>query len=214
MMADFLQAHPTEAISIIMTKESASGSDQTDAMVSAINEIHSTYAHFFKVLDHSYYTLDDYRGKIFYGCRPAQDLTGAVRVTNWPDDKSVSDYSVGVGGLCTASVEDAYNSTDNTKKSAVNAMLNLASGNTNRSRFHFTFTSVAWSLLGASITGQANIQNPAAATYISGTLTGPAGYVYADFMGSSSYSGQALLKAVIEQNYKYVFKGRSRVGQQ
>lgn len=210
-IAVFLQAHPTEAISIIMTKESASGSDQTDAMVSAINEIHNTYANYFKVLDHSYYTLDDYRGKIFYGCRPAQDLTGAVRVTNWPDDKSVSDYSVGVGGTCSASVEDEYNSKDDAKKSAVNTMLNLASGNTNRSRFHFTFTSVAWSLLGASITGQANTQNPAAASYISGTLIGPAGYVYADFMGSASYSGQALLKAVIEQNYKYVFKGRSRM---
>ena len=210
-MAAFLDAHPTEAISIIMMKESASGSDQTSTMVSVINSIHSNYSSYFKVLDHSYYTLDDFRGKIFYGCRPAQDITGAVRVTNWPDDTSVTNYGVGVGGLCTASVEDAYNSTDNTKKSAVNALLDLASTNTDRSRFHYTFTSVAWSLLGASITGQANTQNPAAATYISGTLTGPTGYVYGDFMGSSSYSGATLLKAIIDQNYKYVFKGRTRV---
>jgi hypothetical protein len=29
-------------------------------------------------------------------------------------------------------------------------------------------------------------------------------------MGSSSNSGQTLLKAVIEQNYKYVYKNRTR----
>lgn len=209
-MADFLRNNPSEAISIIMMKESASGSDQTNAMVSAINSIHSTYSDYFKPLDHSYYTLDDFRGKIFYGCRPAQDITGVVRVTNWPDDSSVTDYSVGLGSQCSASVEDAYNSTDNTKKNAVNAMLNLSSGNTDRSRFHYTFTSVAWSLFGPSITGQAETQNPAAASYISNSLTGPAGYVYADFMGSASYSGASLLRAIVEQNYKYVFEGKKK----
>jgi len=209
-IVDFLQKNPTEAISIIMMKESASGSDQTTTMVSAINSIHSTYGSYFKVLDHSYYTLNDYRGKIFYGCRPNQNLTGAVKVVNWPDDASVTDYSVTVGDVCYASLEDEYNSKDDSKKSAVNVMLNMASANTDRARFHYTFTSVAWSLLSASITGQAETQNPAAASYISGTLTGPAGYVYGDFMGSSSYSGQTLLKAIIAQNGKYVYKNRTR----
>ena len=208
-IVDFLQKNPTEIISIIMMKESASGNDQTSTMVSVINSIHSTYSSYFKVLDHSYYTLNDYRGKIFYGCRPAQDITGAVRVTNWPDDNSVTDYSVGVGGTCYASVEDAYNTKDNSKKNVVNSLLDLASSNTNRARFHYTYTSVAWKLLSSSITGQAETQNPAAATYI-GSLTGPTGYVYADFMGSSSYSGQTLLKAVIEQHAKYVYKNRTR----
>jgi len=208
-IVDFLQKNPTEAISIIMMKESATGTDQTSTMVSVINSIHSSYSNYFKVLDHSYYTLNDYRGKIFYGCRPAQDITGAVRVTNWPDDTSATGYSVGVGGLCYASVEDAYNTKDDAKKTVVNVLLDLASANTNRARFHYTFTSVAWSLLGPTITGQANTQNPAAATYI-GTLTGPTGYVYGDFMGSSSYSGSTLLKAIIAQNAKYVYKNRTR----
>ena len=60
------------------------------------------------------------------------------------------------------------------------------------------------------ITDQANTQKPAAASYITNTITGPAGYVYADFMGSSSYSGSTLLKAIIEQNAKYVYKNRTR----
>ena len=211
-IASFLDAHPSEAISIIMAKEEGSGTDQTSTLISVVTEIHNTYSSYFKVLDHSYYTLDDFRGKIFYGCRPNwYNVTGAVRVENWPDDSSVTDYSVAVGSTCSASVEDAYNTSGDSKKSVVNAMLNLASANEDRSHFHFTYTSVAWKLLGSAISTHANTQNPAAATYITNTLTGPAGYVYADFMGSSSYSGQTLLKAVIDQNYKYVFKGRSRI---
>jgi hypothetical protein len=65
-------------------------------------------------------------------------------------------------------------------------------------------------LFGPSITGQAETQNPAAASYISNSLTGPAGYVYADFMGSASYSGASLLRAIVEQNYKYVFEGKKK----
>ena len=209
-MVEFLQAHPTEAISIIMVKEDgtpllSSWTDYTTEMCNAIDEIHSQYTDYFKMLDHSYYTLDEFRGKIFTGYRNAWDLHKTVRVTNWPDDNSVTDYSCAIGNTCSASVEDAYNTSGDSKKDVVNALLDLASANTNRARFHYTFTSVA-----NSITSSANTQNPAAAQYISGTLTGPTGYVYADFMGSSSYSGQTLLKAVIEQNYKYVNKGRSR----
>ncbi|MBR1787569.1 MAG: hypothetical protein IJ762_00055 [Bacteroidaceae bacterium] len=209
-MVTFLQAHPTEAISVIMAKEDgtpllSNWTDYTNEMCSAIDAIHTQYTDYIKMLDHSYYTLDEFRGKIFFGYRNAWDLHKTVRVTNWPDASSVTDYSVTVGGLCKASVEDAYNTSGDSKKAVVNALLDLASANTDRARFHYTFTSVA-----NSITSSANTQNPAAATYI-GTLTGPTGYVFADFMGSSSYSGQTLLKAVIDQNYKYVFKGRSRV---
>lgn len=209
-MVDFLQANPTEALSVIMVKEDgtpllSSWTDYTTEMCNAISEIHTQYTDNIKELDHSYYTLNDYRGKIFFGYRNAWDLHKTVRVTNWPDDGSDTNYGVGVGSTCTASVEDAYNTSGDSKKNVVNAMLDLASANTNKARFHYTFTSVA-----NSITSSANTQNPAAATYI-GTLTGPTGYVYSDFMGSSSYSGQTLLNAVINQNYKYVYKGRTRI---
>lgn len=205
-ITSFLDTHPSEAISIIMTKESASGTDQTSTLIEVVTAIHNNYSSYFKEIDHSYYTLDDFRGKIFYGCRPDWYVSTMTRVTYWPDDSSVTDYGVGIGGTCKACVEDAYNTSGNSKKAVVNALLDLSSTNKDRSRFHYTFTSVA-----NSITSSANTQNPAAATYISNNLSGPTGYVYADFMGSSSYSGQALLKAVIEQNYKYVFKGRSRI---
>lgn len=208
-MVDFLAANPTEALSVIMVKEDgtpllSSWTDYTTEMCNAIDAIHSQYTDYLKLLDHSYYTLNDYRGKIFFGYRNAWDLHKTVRVTNWPDDSSVTNYGVGVGSTCSASVEDAYNTSGDSKKTVVNAMLDLASANTNKARFHYTFTSVA-----NRITSSANTQNPAAATHI-GTLTGPTGYVYADFMGSSSYYGSTLLKAVIDQNFEYVYKNRSR----
>ena len=209
-MVDFLKENPTETLSVIMVKEDGtplltSWTDYTTEMCNAIDEIHNQYTDNIKLLDHSYYTLNDYRGKIFFGYRNAWDLHKTVRVTNWPDDGSVTNYNVGVGSTCTASVEDAYNTSGNSKKTVVNELLDLASANTNRARFHYTFTSVA-----NSITSQANTQNPAAATYITNTLTGPTGYVYGDFMGSSSYSGNTLLKAIVAQNLKYVYKNRSR----
>lgn len=208
-MVDFLQANPTEALSVIMVKEDgtpllSSWTDYTTEMCNAISEIHTQYTDNIKELDHSYYTLNDYRGKIFFGYRNAWDLHKTVRVTNWPNDGSVTNYGVGVGSTCTASVEDAYNTSGESKKTVVNALLNLASANTDHKRFHYTFTSVA-----NSITSSANTQNPAAATHI-GTLTGPTGYVYGDFMGSSSYSGNTLLKAIVAQNLKYVYKNRTR----
>lgn len=210
-MVEFLAEHPSEALSVIMVKEDgtpllSSWTDYTTEMCNAIDAIHTQYTDYLKLLEHSYYTLNDYRGKIFFGYRNAWDLHKTVRITNWPDDGSVTNYGVGVGGQCTACVEDAYNTSGNSKKTVVNALLDMASANTDHKRFHFTFTSVA-----NSITSSANTQNPAAATYI-GTLTGPTGYVYADFMGSSSYSGMTLLKAIVAQNYKYVYKGRTRCG--
>ena len=213
VFADFLAANPSEAIAIIMVKENCkpttdlfnSWTDRSNEMWSVINAVHATYGSYMKVLDHSYYTLDDFRGKMCYINRTGTSVPSTTQITNWPDDNSVINYNCKIGNTCSASVEDAYNTSGDSKKAVVNALLDLASANTDRSRFHYTFTSVA-----NSITNSANTQNPAAAQYISGTLTGPTGYVYADFMGSSSYSGQALLKAVIEQNYKYVNKGRSR----
>lgn len=211
VMVNFIKDNPSETLSVIMVKENAkptltfqTWTDYTTEMCNAITAIFQDNTDYLKILDHSYYTLNDYRGKIFFGYRNAWDLHKTVRVTNWPDDGSVTNYGVGVGGTCTASVEDAYNTSGDSKKTVVNALLDLASANTDHKHFHYTFTSVA-----NSITSSATTQNPAAATHI-GTLTGPTGYVYGDFMGSSSYSGNTLLKAIVAQNLKYVYKNRSR----
>ena len=137
-------------------------------------------------------------------------IYGAV-IEKWPDDGVVTDYSCDMTQAwnwvdCRASVEDAYNSSTDTKKSQVETQLKLANANTDHTHYNYTFTSIA-----NSITSSANTMNNYTANTLIPTLTGPLCYVYADFMGSSDYYGSVLLKAVIEQNYKYVFKGRSRV---
>ena len=211
VFADFLAVHPSEAISIIMVKEdNSSGSDRSSEMWKVINAVHSTYGSYMKVLDHSYYTLDEFRGKMCYVNRTGTDCTNTVRITNWPDDGSVTNYSCQIGGTCYASVEDAYQSSGSDKQNAVKTLLDLASVNTNRARFHYTYTSVG-SIWAGTPASNASGQNAYAADYITNSLTGPVGYVYGDFMGDGNYKGDALVKAVVEQNYKYVFRGRSRV---
>lgn len=215
IFAEFLEANPSEAISVIMVKENnkpifSSWSDRSSEMWTVINAVHTTYGAYMKVLDHSYYTLDDFRGKICYVNRTGTDCTNTVRITNWPDDSSVTDYSCAIGGTCYASVEDAYNANETNKKTAVTQLLNLSSDNTNRARFHYTYTSIAGSLT-SNLTGHAAVMNPYTADYITGSINGPAGYVYGDYMGSTSNGGADLLRAIVNQNYKYVFNGRSRV---
>lgn len=215
VFSEFLQANPSEAISIIMVKENnkpllSSWSDRSSEMWKVINAVHTTYGPDMKVLDHSYYTLDDFRGKICYVNRTGTDCTNTVRITNWPDDGSVTDYSCAIGGTCYANVEDAYNANQSDKKTVIAQMLDLSSANTNRARFHYTYTSIAGSLT-SNLTTHAAAMNPYATDYIINTLSGPLCYVYADYIGSQSNGGAALLNAIIAQNYKYVFKNRSRV---
>ncbi len=215
IFSEFLENNPSEAISIIMVKENnkptlSSWSDRSSEMWSVIDAVHDTYADYMKVLDHSYYTLDDFRGKICYVNRTGTDCRNTVRITNWPDDGSVTDYSCAIGGTCYANVEDAYNASETNKKTVMTAMLDMASANTDRSRFHYAYTSIAGSLT-SNLTGHASVMNPYTANYISNTLSGPTGYVYADYMGNASNGGSGLLKAVVAQNHKYVFKDRTRM---
>ena len=194
-----------------MVKESnklSSWSDRSSEMWTAINAIHSSYGQYMKLLDHSYYTLDDFRGKICYVNRTGTDCTNTVRITNWPDDGSVTDYSCAIGNTCQANVEDAYNASETDKKTVVKEMLDLASANTNHAHFHYVYTSIAGSLT-SDLTAHAAAMNPYTANYVSSTLTGPTGYVYADYIGNANNGGAELLRTIVEQNFKYVFKGRS-----
>ena len=165
-----------------------------------------------------YHTLDDVRGKVSIVSRNPygnssngyRDVVYGAIIENWPDDGVVTDYSCDMTQAwnwvdCRASVEDAYKSSTSTKQSQVQAQLQLASSNTDHFHYCYTYTSIA-----NSPASYAATMNPATASIIN-TLSGPLCYVYADYMGSQSNGGAALLNAIIAQNYKYVFKNRSRV---
>ena len=207
MLADFVQAHPTEAISVIMVKENNSVptyTDRSSEMWSVVNDCHTTYKDYMKVLDHSYYTLDDFRGKICYINRTGTDVNNTTKISNWPDDNTVSDFSCKIGGTCSANVQDKYGSNGTTKQTAVKDMINQSKEDTDRSHFYYNYLSSS-----NSPSKYASSTNPAIATFLD-TVSGPTGYLLCDYIGCETNSGKILLNAIINQNYKYVYNGRSR----
>ncbi len=216
IFADFLKGHPSESISIVQVKENnkptlggSEYSDRSSEMWAVINACQNQYADYFLNVDHSYYTLDDLRGKIMFFNRNGTATARGFMITNWPDNGMITDYSAKIANTCYANIEDNYNDKGDTKKNDIKTMLDYASSNTNKARYHFTYTSVAYAW-GSSITKSAEDMNPYTAGHLTSALNGPAGYVLSDFMGSSSYSGKNLLNAIVAQNYKYAFIGRTR----
>lgn len=211
-LADFVRAHPSEAVSVVMVKENGPGNqDRSAEMWAVMNACHSEYADCMKLLDHSYYTLDDFRGKICYINRTGTECTNTTRITGWPDDNTVSDYACRIGGTCYANVQDMYNTSGEAKYSAIEAMLQRSSQNTEKKNFHYNFCSTAWSLLGSNPATYAKATNLEIAQYLNaGSIAGPTGYVYADFISSSAHNGTALLSAIVEQNYRYAYQGRTK----
>lgn len=210
-LVDFVKNNPSEAVSIIMVKEAGLGNtDYSADMWKVINNCHSSYSAYMKLLDNANYTLDDFRGKICYVNRTGTDCTNTVRIYNWPDNGNVTDYSSAIGNKCFACIQDMYNSNGNTKQTEIEKMLEKSSSNTDKKNFHYNFCSSAYKLGGSSPAKYANETNSVISTYLNdGSITGPTGYVYADFIGSSSNGGAELLSAIVNQNYRYVFQGRS-----
>lgn len=211
-LVDFVKDNPTEAISIVMVKENckpllgSSWTDRSSEMWAVVNAVQEQYKSYMKTLDHSYYTLDDFRGKICYVNRTGTSVPYTTQIKNWPDNGTVTDYSCQVG-LCNANIQDVYNYNGEKKQTAVKDMLQLSSANTSNKNMHYNFCSSA-----TSPANYAKATNPVITTYLNeGNITGPTGYVYADFIGSSSNGGAALLTAIVDQNYRYVFTKSSKV---
>ena len=224
ILINFVKDNPTEAVSVIMNKESTKlmtePTDQSETWRASIRECFSDASRSPYLMGsvRGFHTLDDVRGKVSvvsrnpYGnsANGYRDVIYGAVIENWPDDGVVTNYTCDMTQAwswvdCRASVEDAYNSSTSTKQTQVQTQLELANNNTDHYHFNYTYTSIA-----SKPATYAQTMNPATVSIIN-KLTGPTGYVYADFMGSSSYGGNTLLKAVIDQNYKYVFKGRTRI---
>ena len=227
MLIDFVKNNPSEAVSVIMQKEDShlisSLTDYSETWRASIRECFSDDARRPYIMPdvREYHKLDDVRGKVSivsknpYGnsSNGYRDVIYGAVIEKWPDDGVVNDFSCDMTQAwswveCHASVEDAYNSSTSDKESQISASLSLANSNTNRSHYVYTFLSIA-----NSPASYAATMNPKTVTII-GNLSGPLGYVYADYMGSTSNGGNTLLNAVIQQNAKYAFMGRSRIHQE
>lgn len=225
VLIGFVKNNPSEAVSVIMQKEDShllfSLTDYSETWRASIRECFSDESRSPYIMPdvRGFHTLDQVRGKVSVVCKNPygnssyayRDIVYGAIIENWPDNGAVADFSCGMTQAwnwtdCRASVEDAYKSSTTQKESEVMASLTLASGNTTSNRYVYTFLSIA-----DSPATYAAVINPKTVEII-GTLNGSLGYVYADYQGSVSNGGQALLKAVIDQNAKYVYQGQSRMG--
>ena len=221
-MVSFVQANPSETVFINMQKEdTSSGSDRSSEWREAVRTIFGNNSSYLLGSLETYQNFGDARGKIVvisknpYGNENVySDVVYGGIVQDTGDDEAVTNayiYKVGGGRIAEASWEDHYGTTNTTTKIGyVKTMLEAAAGDTSP-RFYFTWNNIAYSVLGGNPSDFADTMNPLLTTYL--TSTAPAerlGFIYADFIGSSSYGGAALLKAIIQHNHKYVYKGRTR----
>lgn len=116
-----------------------------------------------------------------------------------------------------------YNNTDKEeKKAAVKSLLDAASSNMKSTDWYINFVSMAASISSSSI-GSSNYPKTYAKDmneYTAGLLgqdsegnpkyKGKTGFLFMDFCGDDTYNGQKLIKAVLDQNFYYVFGGRTR----
>lgn len=212
-LLQFVKDNPTEAITITFVKENTKAilnlTDYSSNMWSVLDQIFGTdCAGYIHNGFEANLKLQAMRGKIIVVNRTGTTKSWATNITNWGDSETHTNYECQLGAS-TASNEDHYESTSHDEKKAYcSALLNLASANTSNTRYHFTFTNLAYSVF-TSIASHAKAVNPEVTSLFT-NLTGPAGYVFADYITDSGNGGVALRKAVIAQNNKYMYRGRSR----
>lgn len=218
-LVSFVREHPSETVSVLMQKENASGTDYSETWRTSIRECFNDPARRPYLLDEfqGSLRLDDVRGKVCVVSRTPYgaggyytDIVGAI-FNGWADNTSVTDYSgrLYVNGnrvTCTANLQDLYDTNANAKKPAFDEMLRYSSTNTDPSRYHYNYTSIAYKFLGTSIENNAKTMNPYAATALD-EATGPAGFIYSDYIGSKNHSGDRLLRSIIDLNHRYAYKG-------
>ena len=217
----FVQEYPSEAIFINMQKENRTKliGNYTDFSSTWRNSIRTCFQQygtdvFLETLE-TYQDFGSARGKIVvisknpYGSESNNwDFYYGGVVRDWGDNKSTDDaimYKVNYQEIAKVSVEDSYNTSTSSKQTLVRTMLEKAAKDSS-TRFYFT-----WNNIANSPSTYANTMNPWLTNYLTGSAPAERlGFIYADFIGSSSNGGAALLKAIIQHNHKYVYKGRTR----
>lgn len=214
-LVEFVKQHPSETVSVIMQKEESSGTDQSVVWRNSIRTCFQQYADYMVQDITPEMTLGDCRGKLVvvsknpYGSENVYtDVVNGGKVEGWPENaNSTTAYIYNEGGnkAVDVSVQDAYKASVANKKSYITEYANLASAD-NSPRWFYNFVSSA-SSMPLTVADELNVH---AAEVVEG-MDGRLGYVFGDGMGSDVYAGRALLRAVINQNYKYVNSGRTRV---
>lgn len=168
--------------------------------------------------------LNNCRGKILFLSRnyygETQSATtpvygGVIRM--WGDNESIEAtiYKTNASEVCKVYIQDEYNADNTTtKQTSVKTCLD-ASVADNTNKFYINFVSMAksFSVGGGSAMypkTNATTMNSAIATLLD-NYTGKTGLMFFDFCGDETYNGKTLQTKILNQNYKYIFKNRSRI---
>lgn len=239
-LKDYVVAHKTEAITVMFNKEenilNAVSTDNTGLMWEIINQ---TFSDLGEDAIHVGFTenltLADVRGKlIILNRRPQDTWNGSTKsgfelcpkgtpVYGWEDniERGIVHLNSPSSNV-QAVVQDKYDPVGRTteemarnKIKYVYPILDESSTNKDPNCYFFTYTAIAASgSIGSLLTSISSIANEANYQMVTqNRITserGPVGYLFGDFLGSADHYGHDYTKAVLTQNAKYVYNGRSR----
>lgn len=214
-LVQFVKDNPSETVNVIMQKESNSGTDQSPTWRESVRTCFAQYPNDLVQNVSADMTLDDCRGKLLiisktpYGTENVfNDIVNGGKIEDWGDNANTTAAHIDnewASKAVDASIQDSYNSKIADKKPMIIQYFKDASSDQN-SRWYYNFISEAKD--GPSKAAQS--LNPYAAEQLA-FISGRLGLVFGDFMGSDSNGGRDILKAIINQNYKYIYEGRSHV---
>ena len=162
--------------------------------------------------------LSSCRGKILFLTRnyygTSQSATSPVYggvIRNW-EDNTIFDatiYKTNAASVCGIHIQDNYSQSNyNTKQNNIKECLEKSAADfTNK--FYFNFVSMVKET-GASPKDAAKTMNPATVNLLA-NVSGKTGVMFYDYCMDKNCGGIDLQKAILNQNYKYVFGKRTRV---
>lgn len=162
--------------------------------------------------------LSSCRGKILFLTRnyygTSQSATSPVYggvIRNW-EDNTIFDatiYKTNAASVCGIHIQDNYSQSNyNTKQNNIKECLEKSAADfTNK--FYFNFVSMVKET-GASPKDAAKTMNPATINLLA-NVSGKTGVMFYDYCMDKNCGGIDLQKAILNQNYKYVFGKRTRV---
>lgn len=220
-LVKFVQDNPDEMIFVSLLKESNMISsdtkyDQTNSWRDVVRGyLEGTNASYFVKQVTANMTLADCRGKIFVASRTPYGSSsnnwapvyGAIVWKDWPDATVAEDVPVwyeNQSTVTTAYVQDAYNATTSSKEGYIKTALDLSAADVS-TKWYYNFVNLA-----TSPKISASTMNNKVVTLLE-TCEGRIGLMFYDFCCDSDCNGVALNNAIIAQNFKYIYKGRSRV---
>ena len=211
-VVSYLSANPTETIFIIIHDESG---NTTSAWQSAVLTCLQNVSDYVKVID-SNMTLDDCRGKMVVLSRDNVGASTLLGKCGWGSSYNAKTVFYGTDTNSTTPwtvyYQDNYSTTNtSTHLGEVETLLSdyLANNELNQNYLYFNTTNIAGTLTYPTSYAKAMNQGVVNSSVFN-SHSGRFGIISSDFIADSTYAGDALLQFIIEQNYKYVYKGRTR----